>query len=115
LFLEAIGMDLTRVRFRQHLETEMAHYAEDCWDLEVYFSGAWIECAGHADRACYDLTAHAEASGVRMQASKRLPEAKEIETIKVVPNKALIGKTFKRDQADVNKVLNELVTMMPDL
>ena len=39
----------------QHLKTEMAHYAADCWDLEIKSSYGWIECVGHADRACYDL------------------------------------------------------------
>lgn len=26
------------IRFRQHLPTEMAHYAADCWDAEVFCS-----------------------------------------------------------------------------
>lgn len=33
-----IGLNPDRVRFRQHLQHEMAHYAEDCWDFEV---GGW--------------------------------------------------------------------------
>ena len=35
IFCERIGMDPERIRFRQHLRTEMAHYACDCWDLEI--------------------------------------------------------------------------------
>ena len=50
------------IRFRQHLSTEMAHYATDCWDAEILMSHGWIECVGIADRSCYDLKAHAEAS-----------------------------------------------------
>ena len=50
-----IGIDPERLRFRQHLENEMAHYAEDCWDAEVDTSYGWIECAGLADRSAYDL------------------------------------------------------------
>jgi glycyl-tRNA synthetase len=34
----------------------MAHYATDCWDLEIKVSSGWIECVGHADRSAYDLT-----------------------------------------------------------
>lgn len=45
-----IGMDLERMRFRQHLSTEMAHYAADCWDMEIHVSYGWKECVGHADR-----------------------------------------------------------------
>ena len=33
--MEKIGLDPARLRFRQHLKTEMAHYAADCWDLEI--------------------------------------------------------------------------------
>lgn len=45
-----IGMDPKRMRFRQHLSTEMAHYAADCWDMEILVSHGWTECVGHADR-----------------------------------------------------------------
>ena len=37
-FMIKIGMDPERLRFRQHLKTEMAHYACDCWDLEIKVS-----------------------------------------------------------------------------
>lgn len=43
-------MDPERMRFRQHLSTEMAHYAADCWDMEINVSYGWTECVGHADR-----------------------------------------------------------------
>lgn len=43
-------MDPKRMRFRQHLSTEMAHYAADCWDMEILVSYGWTECVGHADR-----------------------------------------------------------------
>jgi hypothetical protein len=62
LFLTRVGVDPARLRFRQHLTHEMAHYAEDCWDAEVLCSYGWIECVGLADRSAYDLTAHATTS-----------------------------------------------------
>ena len=34
LFAVKIGLDSSRLRFRQHMDNEMAHYANDCWDLE---------------------------------------------------------------------------------
>jgi glycyl-tRNA synthetase len=34
-FLHALGINPAGLRFRQHLRTEMAHYACDCWDAEV--------------------------------------------------------------------------------
>lgn len=58
LFLTCLGIDKGRLRFRQHLPNEMAHYAADCWDAEIECSYGWIECVGIADRSAYDLKAH---------------------------------------------------------
>ena len=49
-FLVKIGVDKKRLRFRQHMSNEMAHYACDCWDAELLSSYGWIECVGCADR-----------------------------------------------------------------
>lgn len=57
-FLTRLGIDKDRLRFRQHLANEMAHYAADCWDAEIECSFGWIECVGIADRSAYDLHAH---------------------------------------------------------
>lgn len=37
-FLIHIGIQPNRLRFRQHMATEMAHYARDCWDAEILTS-----------------------------------------------------------------------------
>jgi glycyl-tRNA synthetase len=95
LFLLKIGVDKTKIRFRQHMDNEMAHYACDCWDAEMKTSYGWIECVGCADRSCYDLTQHSKATGVRLVAEKTLPEPVTREVVEVVPNKAVFGKTFK--------------------
>ena len=58
-----IGLNPDRVRFRQHLQHEMAHYAEDCWDFEVECSYGWVECAGLADRSAYDLNVRGGQGG----------------------------------------------------
>lgn len=34
LYLIKVGLSKDKVRFRQHMENEMAHYACDCWDAE---------------------------------------------------------------------------------
>ena len=41
----------------------MAHYAADCWDLELQGEHGWIECVGIANRTCHDLEQHATHSG----------------------------------------------------
>ena len=56
---------MQRVRFRQHLRHEMAHYAQDCWDAEIECSYGWIECVGLADRSALDLDAALESEQSR--------------------------------------------------
>ncbi|BFY98186.1 hypothetical protein BsWGS_01226 [Bradybaena similaris] len=72
-FMVKVGVDPNRLRFRQHLSNEMAHYACDCWDAECKTSYGWVECVGCADRSCYDLTQHAKATNVKLVAEKPLP------------------------------------------
>ena len=49
-FLLKIGVDPARLKFRQHMGNEIAHYACDCWDAELLTSYGWVECVGCADR-----------------------------------------------------------------
>ena len=47
-FLTAVGVTPDRLRFRQHMSNEMAHYAQDCWDAECktsYVSSPWCTSA----------------------------------------------------------------------
>jgi len=46
LFLTKAGINPNNLRFRQHLNNEMAHYAKDCWDAEIETSYGWVECVG---------------------------------------------------------------------
>ena len=101
LFCCKIGLDPERVRFRQHLQHEMAHYAEDCWDCEVECSYGWVECAGLADRSAYDLKAHSAASKVDLSAYERYPEPRMEEVLTVAPNKKELGKVLKKEAGPV--------------
>jgi glycyl-tRNA synthetase len=74
MFLVKIGIDAERLRFRQHKATEMAHYASDCWDAEIHTSYGWIECVGHADRSCYDLTQHSNITKIGANFRKQNPD-----------------------------------------
>uniref|UniRef100_A0A914XQF5 Glycine--tRNA ligase n=2 Tax=Plectus sambesii TaxID=2011161 RepID=A0A914XQF5_9BILA len=96
-FLIKVGVERSKLRFRQHLGNEMAHYAKDCWDAECLTSYGWIECVGNADRACYDLEQHYKATGVKLAAEKVLKEPKTVDVIEAVPNKAAIGKSLKKE------------------
>ncbi|KAK1363911.1 Glycine--tRNA ligase [Heracleum sosnowskyi] len=98
LFLTQLGIDKDRLRFRQHLANEMAHYAVDCWDAEIESSYGWIECVGIADRSAYDLCAHADKSGVPLMAHEKLAEPKEVEKLVITPFKKDLGLACKGKQ-----------------
>lgn len=96
-FLVSVGIEPGKLRFRQHMGNEMAHYACDCWDAECLTSYGWIECVGCADRSAYDLTQHYKATGVRLAAEKLLPEPKVVDVTESIPEMSVIGKEFKKD------------------
>lgn len=108
LFLTKIGISQDGVRFRQHRKTEMAHYASDCWDAEVETSYGWIEVAGHADRTCFDLSRHSEASGKDLVATKPLEKPVTLNLVRAVLNKKNLHTTFKDDK-DQNQLITKVV------
>jgi glycyl-tRNA synthetase len=108
LFMEKLGMDPQRLRFRQHLTTEMAHYATDCWDLEIQSSYGWVECVGHADRACYDLDVHSKATKTSMVATQKVDPPQKMEIAKLKLDRKLLGQAFKQDQRIVANALEAL-------
>ncbi|CEL98366.1 unnamed protein product [Vitrella brassicaformis CCMP3155] len=107
LFLTKCGIQHVGMRFRQHLETEMAHYACDCWDCEIETSYGWVECVGHADRSAYDLSHHTKASKVDLVAQHKFDAPRDIEYVKFTPNRPKLGQAFKQDQAAVIEALEE--------
>lgn len=100
-FLVKVGVDPKKLRFRQHMNNEMAHYACDCWDAECLTSYGWVECVGCADRSAYDLTQHTKATGVKLAAEKKLAQPKTIDVCEATPNRGLIGKTFRNKAKEV--------------
>jgi len=107
-FLTKIGINPTRLRFRQHMSNEMAHYATDCWDAEIHNSYGWTECVGCADRAAYDLSVHSARTGQPLLVRQALKEP--IITVKETPefNKKVIGKTFGKDAAVIMQTVESL-------
>ncbi len=110
-FLLKAGMDPSKIRFRQHLDTEMAHYASDCWDAEFQSDRyGWVECVGIADRGCYDLQQHAEHSGSPgdFQSQVDLPAPITFTARKLVPVMGVLGKTFKGEAKAVAASMEEV-------
>lgn len=108
-FLTSIGIKPQHCRFRQHLPTEMAHYAADCWDAEIETCYGWLECVGIADRACFDLNAHAEAAKCDLAFRETLEKPIEVENL-VITKAAGIAtmKAFKKTGRFVKEWLEQL-------
>lgn len=107
LFMKRIGVDESKLRFRQHMANEMAHYAADCWDCELLTSAGWIECVGCADRSAYDLSVHAKKTGAALYVRERLDEPKIVEEFEVEIDKKQFGPRFKKDAKAVQTALEE--------
>ncbi|UKZ54924.1 hypothetical protein TrVGV298_008738 [Trichoderma virens] len=105
LFMKRIGVDMSKMRFRQHMANEMAHYACDCWDAELLTSSGWVECVGCADRSAYDLTVHAKKTGAPLVVRERLDEPKVIEEWQIDIQKKKFGPLFKKDAKTVETAL----------
>lgn len=108
LFLEKIGVDKSKLRFRQHMENEMAHYAADCWDAELQTSYGWVECVGCADRSAYDLSVHAKKTGAPLIVRERLAEPISIEEWQIDLDKKKFGPFFKKDGKTVEAAVGAL-------
>ncbi|ADG12845.1 glycine--tRNA ligase [Methanocaldococcus infernus] len=107
-FLEEIGIDREKIRFRQHLPNEMAHYAIDCWDAEIYTERfGWIECVGIADRTDYDLKSHMAHSGEDLSVFVE-GEEREVEDYEIELNYKVVGKIFKKDTKVIESYLKNL-------
>ncbi|KAK2956007.1 putative Glycine--tRNA ligase [Blattamonas nauphoetae] len=106
LFLEKVGLRKEKIRFRQHLRKQMAHYARDCWDGEALSLTGWQEIVGIADRSAYDLEAHSRGTNTQLVAKRDLPEP--IQKTVLVPVSKVIGQTFKQKAKPVQSYLNSL-------
>ena len=112
---EAVGVDMDRFRFRQHLTGERAHYAADCWDAEAEVGGDWIEIAGFASRGDYDLSrhaAHADA-GTDFTVFRQYDEPVTVERPTVDPDMSVLGPEFGARAGDVAGALADLAERDP--
>ncbi len=107
-FLNEIGIPNEVLRFRQHLAGEMAHYALDCWDVEVKTDKyGWVEIIGIADRGDYDLSSHSEFSNDELYVFQEYDEPKTVQKTVVKPNLSKFGPVFKGDSPKVKQAIEE--------
>jgi glycyl-tRNA synthetase len=55
------------LRLRPHTQEELSHYSAGTSDVEFLFPWGWGELEGVANRTDYDLKAHSEYSGVKLE------------------------------------------------
>ncbi len=62
-----LGIPADRLRLRNHDLDELSHYSVATADVEFCFPWGWDELEGIANRTDYDLRAHAERSGEKLE------------------------------------------------
>jgi len=108
-FLFNTGVDPKKFRFRKHADNELAHYATECWDAELFSERfGWIECVGIADRSAYDLQSHIESSGKDMYALRKYDKPKTVEVKKIIPKMDLLGPLFKGKAGKIKTILDNI-------
>ena len=107
-FLIKVGIDKSRIRFRQHESNEMAHYATDCWDAEIFGSYGWVECVGIAHRGCYDLEAHEKYTGKSLRARREFASPKEVVIDGWTIDGAVAGPAFRSLAGKVKTAVENL-------
>ena len=108
-FLINVGINPSKIRFRQHEGTEMAHYAEDCWDCEIFGEHGWIECVGIANRTCHDLLSHEKHSNSNsLRAWREFKEPKTESKEVLAPKTSVLGPMFRAKAGLVLEALEQL-------
>jgi glycyl-tRNA synthetase len=62
-----LGLRESHLRVREHDPDELSHYSSGTSDLEYLFPIGWSELEGIANRGDFDLRAHAEHSGTKLE------------------------------------------------
>ena len=108
-FLMKAGVDPKKFRFRKHSDNELAHYASECWDAELFSERfGWIECVGIADRSAYDLKSHIDSSGTDMYAQRKFEAQKVVNVKKIIPNMGNLGPLFKGEAGKIKNLLEKM-------
>ena len=104
LFLEKIIVDKTKLRFGQHMQKEMAHYATDYWGVELLASYGWIGYVGCADRSA--------RTGAPLAVREARKEPLQIEEWQIDLDRKKFGPKFKKDGKTVEDAIKALTEDM---
>ncbi len=76
---ESLGINMTKMRWHEHNEKELAHYAKTAFDIEYEYPFGWQELEGIHNRTDFDLSRHMDATG------KDLRYSDDVYTEKFIP------------------------------
>ncbi len=63
---DTLKIDKNKLRFQEHPNNELAHYAKEACDIEYEFPFGWSEIEGIHNRTDFDLSQHEKFSGKKM-------------------------------------------------
>ena len=66
-WLESIGLSASNMKWHDHTENERAHYAADAADIQYQFDFGFKELHGIHNRTDFDLSAHQNESGQKLE------------------------------------------------
>ena len=66
-FYNQLGINTKKLRFHEHGDRDLAHYAKEAWDIEFEFPFGWSEIEGIHNRTDFDLAQHQKFSGKKME------------------------------------------------
>ncbi len=108
LFAIKIGLHSDKLRFRQHLDHEMAHYALECWDLETYVNSDWLECVGCADRGAFDTQVHSKGGNEQLKSKRQLLEPITTTSLQPNFNMKLVGQKYGKMTKQITQYFNNM-------
>ncbi|KAI3929570.1 hypothetical protein MKX01_025738 [Papaver californicum] len=95
-FLTRLGISKERLRFRQYLANEMAHYAADCWDTEI------------ETLMLYAILLQEKSGTLALVAHEKFSAPKEVEKLVITPVKKELGLAFKGNQKKIVEALEAM-------
>jgi len=67
LWFKELGLDINRIKIREHMKNELSHYSSATFDLDYEYPFGSKEVAGIANRGQFDLSQHAKFSGEKLE------------------------------------------------
>jgi glycyl-tRNA synthetase len=105
-FVNNLGIPLDKQRFDEKMATERSHYSSQTFDHQIWLDRwGWVEIAGHAYRADFDLSAHIKYSGADLSIFKSYDKPISRTAKVIVPLDTVLGPLLRERSKAVVEVL----------